>query len=616
MKHSGTIGCRVFFYLLLPALAFLVSCQSSAPAGEGARTPTAEVRLNQIREQISVNPVMAMNQIGIFREMYSLTRNDSSENWTVLASLEEDALEGMHSFLANAVEEERWDDAASLNRSLSSLGYESYLGSEADFILAGAKKNLAQGNNLAAFLSAASAHVLSPLDFESSMMFLERAVEERQRRTASFFLTAADNAAAASPGAIPADWRIFAEETDSVTEMLRGVGTVLVDRGMRVEFGRAITDRVIGSAFFIDSSGLMITNYHVISSEVDTRFRGNTRISVRMGNAASPSVPARVVGWDRALDLALLQVDMRPDFVFSVVDWIVPEAGDTVLAMGSPAGLDNTVTAGIVSALGRRFLQIGDVYQIDAAVNMGNSGGPVVDSRGRLVGVVFAGILHLQGLNFAIPAEWLVAALPEMMGGGRAQRPWLGLTLNEGWGGAEVIYVSPNTPAWHHRLPEGTVITAVNDRQATAQQGMLIPVLQDVVFRTRVGELVALDTQGPNGERGRRVVMTTVRPELPLLEAARLDSRERIVAPLFGMVLTPFGTRGLFSPNFVVSRVVRGSIADEAGISEHDPISIRRLRLLEDSGFAVLEVSVQKRRMGFVSINMQLPAWLDSPDTL
>jgi hypothetical protein len=94
-----------------------------------------------------------------------------------------------------------------------------------------------------------------------------------------------------------------------------------------------------------------------------------------------------------------------------------------------------------------------------------------------------------------------------------------------------------------------------------------------------------------------------------------VDKRERIAAPLFGMVLTPINT-GLFSTNYRVNKVVLGSISDEAGISEDDPVSINRLRILENEGYALLDITVKKRRMGYMEASMQLPAWLDSPDTL
>jgi hypothetical protein len=81
------------------------------------------------------------------------------------------------------------------------------------------------------------------------------------------------------------------------------------------------------------------------------------------------------------------------------------------------------------------------------------------------------------------------------------------------------------------------------------------------------------------------------------------------------MILTPLPSN-IFSSNFRVNRVVRGSISDSAGISEDDPITINRLRIFENDGYAMLEITVKKRRMGYLETNMQLPAWLDSPDTL
>jgi hypothetical protein len=94
-----------------------------------------------------------------------------------------------------------------------------------------------------------------------------------------------------------------------------------------------------------------------------------------------------------------------------------------------------------------------------------------------------------------------------------------------------------------------------------------------------------------------------------------VDRRERIAAPLFGLILSPAGG-GLFSSNYTVTKVVRGSIADESGISTDDPISIQRFRLMENEGYAVIEISVKKRRMGYMEIGLTLPSWLDSPDTL
>jgi len=571
---------------------------------------TSTIRLDDIRKQIDENPISAINLIYIYREVYSVTEEDG-EAWLELARYEKEASDNLCALQERAVEEQRWDDAVSLGRSIAGVGITTAY-KEEEFLLADAKKKLSEGDVLSAFLSAVKTHEMRPLDFETSLLFLQKAEEQKQRRAAAFFLSAAQKAGG---GNIPASLREYASGRDSVSDMIKGVATVVVDRGIRIERGMGFADRILGSAFFVDASGLLITNYHVIASEVDPKYQGYSRMYIRMGDASSPRIPARVIGWDKALDLALIKTEMESEYVFSLVDRVIPRVGDTVLAIGSPVGLEKTVTSGIVSALGRRIMQIGDVIQIDAAVNQGNSGGPVIDSEGRLVGIVFAGIEHYQGLNFAVPAETLAAALPAMIKGGKAQRPWLGITLCETLSGAEIIYTSPNTPASLHQVGEGVFIKSINGREITSAQGGLISAMQNEIFPCGPGELVALVTVSREGETRRLVMMTVPRPDLPLLDAARVDRRERIAAPLFGMILTPLPS-SIFSSNFRVNRVVRGSISDSAGISEDDPITINRLRIFENDGYALLEITVKKRRMGFLETNMQLPAWLDSPDTL
>ena len=632
MKQSK-IKNRTFFLAwrlsaaLLP-LCLGLSCLTIETQEErlAPRRSTSDIRMDDIKKRLTENPVKAIDLIGIFRELYGADGTESKQEdmAAALLALENEAVENLRSLQVQAIADERWDDAASLSRSLASLGVPvENSGMEPDFILADAKKKLADGNDLGAFLSAVQAHQLRALSFNDSLVFLERAVRMNQRRTAAFFLAAANAAAAnAGPGRgqlprdVPAALREYAQGRDNVADMIRGVATVVVDRGIRIERGRGMPDRVLGSAFFVDASGLLITNYHVIASEVDPSYEGYSRMYIRLGDSASARIPAKVLGWDKAMDLALIKADYKPDYVFSVVDRVIPQVGDTVLAMGSPGGLEKTVTSGIVSNLNRRFLQIGDVIQIDAAVNHGNSGGPVVDTSGRLVGIVFAGIEQFQGLNFAVPAERLAAALPAMIKGGKAERPWLGFALNETTSGAEIIYAAPNTPAAEHRVLEGAFIKTINGQRISAPQGLLIPALQDAIFQSRPGELVALETAAPGtGEVKRWVLMTVPRPDVPLAAAAKVDSRERIAAPLFGMILAPSQGRS-FSLTYQVKKVIRGSIADEAGISEQDPVSIRGFRLMEREGYAYIDIDVKKRRMGYLETFMRLPAALDSPDTL
>ncbi|MDR1446057.1 MAG: S1C family serine protease [Treponema sp.] len=602
------------FCSVLVSISLLFSSCLSMTAQERRLEPkrsTNELRIETIRTEVSREPGRAIHLIGVYKTIYPDWQE--SDVAAELESLEAQSVENLRQAQADAVREERYDDAASLARSLSSLGITvESTGQEPDLLLADAKKQLAAGNSLGAFLSAIQANELKALSPEDALFFLEKAMEARQRRTAARFLSIAETAG----GEIPEELRIYAEGGDAPPDMIKGVVTILIDRGMRIERGRGIPDRVLGSAFFVDASGLLITNYHVIESEVDPSYEGISRMYIRMGDASSPRIPAKVIGWDKTMDLALIKADLKPEYVFSVVDRITPRVGETIYAIGSPVGLEKTVTQGIVSALGRRFLQIGDVIQIDASVNHGNSGGPVVDRDGRLVGIVFAGIEAFQGLNFAVPAERLAAALPAMIKGGKAERPWLGLTLNETTNGAEIIYTAPFTPASEQRIKEGAFIRTINGKTIEAPQGALIPALQDQIFHTRPGELVALEFGESRQESLTRVVLISVpRPDVPLAEAAKKDSRERMAAPLFGLILSPSLGKS-FSSSYLVKKVVRGSIADEASLSEQDSVSIRSFRVWEKEGYAVMDINVKKRRQGYMETVMQLPAVLDSPDTL
>ena len=629
-KLLKTPVSRILQNAVYAPLFILVLVALSCASAEDRLLPpksTVEYRISDIEKNIPENPETALHLLGVYRAIYGSEGSGSQEdNRAKLEELEAAAIKNLKDKQALAIQEKRWDDAASLSRSLAALGINvEQTGMEPAVILAAARDALAEGDGIRAFLSAVRAHELEPLAFSDILPFLERAVQLKQRRTAAFFLEAADAAlkagrtgTAGASARIPAEAREYALGRDTVSDMIKGAATVLVDRGYRAERGRVTPDRVLGSAFFVDSSGILVTNYHVIASEVDPKYEGYSRAYIRMGGSSSVRIPVKVLGWDKAMDLALIKAEITPEYVFSVVDRAIPKAGDTVYAIGSPAGLEKTVTQGIVSALGRRFLQIGDVIQIDAAVNHGNSGGPVVDMSGRLVGIVFAGADQYQGLNFAVPAERLAAALPAMLRGGKAQRPWLGLTLNESGGSkdvAEILYVAPFTPSWEQKLKEGAAIEKINGESVSAPQGEIIPALQDFLFPARPGELVALELSH-GGTVYRHVIMTVPRPEVPLADAAAKDSKERLAAPLFGLVLSSAGSGSGFSRSYMVKKVVRGSTADEAGLSEQDPVSIRGFRVEQNAGIALLDITVKKRRMGYMEQSLRLPALLDSPDTL
>jgi S1-C subfamily serine protease len=192
-------------------------------------------------------------------------------------------------------------------------------------------------------------------------------------------------------------------------------------------FLRAVPQEGTGSGFVFDGSGHIVTNYHVVegASELHVTFSDETR------------VPATVVGADPSNDLAVVQVDVPPDLlhVIPLGDSASLKVGRFVVAIGNPFGLQQTLTTGVVSSLGRviespdgRF--IGEIIQTDAAINPGNSGGPLLDLRGSVVGVTSAILSPSRasaGIGFAIPASTLKRVVPELIARGRYAHPWLGV---------------------------------------------------------------------------------------------------------------------------------------------------------------------------------------------
>lgn len=194
-------------------------------------------------------------------------------------------------------------------------------------------------------------------------------------------------------------------------------------------FLRPIPQEGSGSGFVYDAAGHIVTNFHVIegASELHVTFDDETR------------VPASVVGYDPSNDLAVIKVEVGAEVlnVIPMGDSDELKVGRFVVAIGNPFGLQQTLTTGVVSSLGRviqspdgRF--IGEIIQTDAAINPGNSGGPLLNLDGRVVGLNSAIISPSRasaGIGFAIPASSLQRVIPELIKNGRYAHPWLGVSL-------------------------------------------------------------------------------------------------------------------------------------------------------------------------------------------
>ncbi|MBE6349741.1 MAG: serine protease [Spirochaetaceae bacterium] len=401
-------------------------------------------------------------------------------------------------------------------------------------------------------------------------------------------------------------------QSEKIAQFMNGAVTILVDLGIKVENGRGYADKVIGSGFFIDSQGYIVTNYHVISNLVDPSYEGFSRLYIKLYNNTETKIPAKVVGWDKALDLALLKTEITPNYVFSLGSSDNLDIGDKIYAIGSPLGLESTLTSGILSAIDRKLLHVATVMQIDAAINSGNSGGPIVDEKGNVQAVVFAGILEHQGLNFAIPVEYLKMNLPTLYKGGEVRHSWLG-----GYGktkkdvgtekniGVELLYIKINSSLYLAGFESGDVITALNNRSVSS-----VEELQTVLLLENPHQIVKVAVLKKDGSRQEIPLYLEPRPEAPGRLFLQQDTIANAFYPLFGVELMGAGEN---RKKFVVKSVVPGSIGDELGFSEMDPIELLKAKYMPEQEVIYVEVYTKKRKGGYLDVTLALFAALDSP---
>ena len=333
-----------------------------------------------------------------------------------------------------------------------------------------------------------------------------------------------------------------------------------------------------GSGVIVSSDGGIVTNNHVVD--------GADEIRVTLSDKRE--FEAKVVGVDKASDLAFLKVDGRslPHLEFG--DSAKLRLGEFVLAVGNPFGVGQTVTMGIVSAKGRANVGIvdyEDFVQTDAAINPGNSGGALVNMAGELVGINTAILSRsggAQGIGFAVPSNMVRPIRDQIAQYGRVRRGWLGVVIQdltpelarsldlEGVRGVVVSDVMDGGPAASAKLSAGDVVTAVDGKPTRSSNE-----LRNRIALTKPGSTTKLSILR-NGQSREVSVKLTEKEDEGVI--ARLDQRtDSLVAGLGVRPLDAELRQRLRVParvdGVVVTRVEEGSPADRAGISEGNLIT-------------------------------------------
>jgi S1-C subfamily serine protease len=323
------------------------------------------------------------------------------------------------------------------------------------------------------------------------------------RDSSDYFLKFLDTAAPTEAGAKPlsevdtgAD--LLDAYSQAVTNVVSAVGPAVVNIRVKKKVQarhRAVSQEMegSGSGVIITPDGYIITNSHVVEGAR----------TIEVGLADGASYTAKLVGQDSATDLATVVVPASGLPIARLGDSDKLKVGQLVIAIGNPLGFQSTVTTGVVSALGRSLRSqsgrlIENIIQTDAALNPGNSGGPLVDSRGSIVGINTAIIQFAQGICFAIPvntARWVVSLLIRE---GKVTRGYLGISgqtvplpvqvvryfgLDHNTG-VHVMGVSPDSPAEAAGLKEGDIIISLGQDTVSGVDDIHRLLTRDVIGKS------------------------------------------------------------------------------------------------------------------------------------
>jgi serine protease Do len=259
------------------------------------------------------------------------------------------------------------------------------------------------------------------------------------------------------------------------------------------ELSREVEVPAIASGFIVRSDGYVLTNNHVIE--------GAKEIVVTLADGRKFN--GKIMGRDSRNDLAIVKIEAKNLPAVQLGDSDAIRPGDFAIAIGNPYGLQHTVTAGIISGLARSLdgdpSEAGIYIQTDAAINRGNSGGPLIDIDGRVVGINTAIIAQAQGLGFAVPVNVAKSVMDDLISGKRLTYPWIGVQLQDLTSelaeyfelrekyGAVVAYVYPDSPAEKAGLEGGDIIIRFGNTEIKN-----ITMLQEEVRKRKAGDKVVI----------------------------------------------------------------------------------------------------------------------------
>ncbi len=343
-----------------------------------------------------------------------------------------------------------------------------------------------------------------------------------------------------------------------------------------------------GSGVIVDPRGYILTNNHVVA--------GAEKITVRLFDGRE--LKGTVTGTDPKTDLAVVQVEAKDLPVAKLGDSDKIEVGEWAIAIGSPFGLEKTVTVGVISAKDRSGLGTGnyeDFIQTDASINPGNSGGPLVNIDGEMIGVNAMIIQPGQGIGFAIPVNLAKTIMEALIQNGKVIRPWVGISLQDltpelmdsfnlkEKEGALIGQVFDGSPAAKGGLKVGDLVVAVDGAKINNSRDVVREVL-----KKQVGQKVTMEVLRDGG-KVEVIVTTEAMPSEPMEQKASVQPEKK---EWFGLHVTPITQELAKQLNLkntegvLIESVDAGSAAFEAGLRRGDIIvEVNRKRIQDENDY-------------------------------